>query len=84
MTIIFLGTCWQGEGVGGIEEEFAVELHRRQLDRGAAGGDENVLGLERELAIGAFDFDRVGAGEAGHAADVLDFVFLQQRGDAAR
>ena len=48
-----------------------------------AGGDDDVLGVERALgAVLGRDLDLAGAGDAARALDPLDLVLLEQELDA--
>jgi hypothetical protein len=59
-----LGDLRQREGFGGRENEFAVEFEAGQLDRRAAGGDENALGFVGCPPPAAGDFDGVRRDDA--------------------
>ena len=79
----FFGELGEGERFGRRDDVFAVEGEGGDLDRGAAGGDEDVLCGEgpRASARGCnFDFssrfDRRGS------LYVLDLVFLEEVADA--
>ena len=74
----------QRDGLVAADDPLAVELEEGQLDRHAAGGEENILRLERSLrAVLAGDFDRVAVDQLAEALHHLDLVFLHQVGDAA-
>ena len=67
--------------VGG-DDGLAVELHEREFDRHRAGGDEDVLGLERAVTGRGADEHLAGLHETAEAADDFDVTLLEQRADA--
>ena len=61
---------------------FSLKPHRRQLDRRAPRGDDDVGGVKRLRRLGRGHFDGVVARKAGGAADVIDLVFLEEGCDS--
>ena len=60
------------------DDRLAVEFHEGQLNRGRAGGDDDVGGGELLIADG----DGVGGNEGRRAGDDGDLTCLGEGGDA--
>ena len=79
-----LGHLVQRDALVAVDHPLAVVFEEGQLDRHAAGGEEDVLRLERFLRAALVgDLDRVGVDQFAEALHDLDLVFLHQVGDAA-
>ena len=72
----------QRDAVVGGDDGLSVELHEGQFDRHRAGGDEDVLGLERAVTGRGADEHLAGLNETAEAADDFDVTLLEQRADA--
>lgn len=80
----FLGLLGEDHGLLGADDGGAVEGEVGEAAGFAAGGDEDVLGfVEGAAAVVADDADFSGAFDGAEAADVVDFVFLEEEFDAA-
>src|SRR5436190_7207446 len=80
----FLRRLLKGERLGAADDYFAVELHVGQLDRHAAGGDEDVGCLDL-LAVASvrFDHDATRCRDCSQSLKRRDLVSLHQRLHAA-
>ena len=68
---------------GRRHDALLVDLDAFEPGDVGAGGDHDGFGFERLcLAVGAFDFDLAGRGDAAGAVKGIDLVFLEQKLDA--
>ena len=80
----FLRLLGEGHRFLGSDHRLAIEGQRWKLARFATGGDENVLGFKGfDRSVGALHADFAGALDRAEAADIIDFVFLEEKLDAA-
>ena len=65
------------------DDALAVDVDALELRHIGAGGDDDVLGLQRlRLAVGALDLDLARRGDAAGAVHRIDLVLLEQVIDA--
>ena len=78
-----LGDGRERQRLGRADDRVAVERQERQVDRGAAGRQQDVLGFEGgRAAFVELDDDAGGRGHLGGAVDRLDLVLLEEAADA--
>jgi len=66
-----------------VDETLLVDLDAFQSCYVGAGGDDNVLRLQRlDLAVGRLHLDLAGADDAPGTGKGIDLVLLEQKGDA--
>ncbi len=74
----------QDHGLFAADDAFAVEGETGHFAGDDTGRDENFRrGVRGFLAIRIGDFNHAGFGDGGGAAEVVDFVFLEEHFDAA-
>ena len=80
----FLRLLGQDHGLLAADDAFAVEGEAGHFARDNAGGDENFRrGVRGLFAVGIGHFDDAGFRDGGGAAEVVDFVLLEEHLDAA-
>ncbi len=80
-----LGHFGQRNALVAVDHALAVILQEGKLDRHAAGGQHDVLGLQRPLRAAVVGYlDRVRIDQLAEAAHDLDLVLLHQVADAGR
>ncbi|MCY1432238.1 hypothetical protein D9M71_482290 [compost metagenome] len=78
-----LGHLWQGQRTGRVDDALIVDGHARQGGRLGAGGNDDVLGLQRGFtAVLGLDHNLANAIQAAPAFDPLDLVLAKQVFDA--
>lgn len=70
------------EGFGGGCDVFSVGLDTGEVGGAAAGGDDDIVGLQHVFFVAVFDGDLVGFGEAGMAVVAVDLVLFEEGVDA--
>ncbi|MNO49252.1 hypothetical protein D3C76_395990 [compost metagenome] len=74
-----LGHLWQGQRTGRVDDALIVDGHARQGGRLGAGGNDDVLGLQRGFtAVLGLDHNLADAIQAAPAFDPVDLVLAEQ------